>query len=131
MSGHADREGLLTWAAHFDPKPQKVFVVHGQDEVTDQFAATLHEKLCLDAAAPYPGAVYDFARNAFTAEGERQRITRAPQSEGGRRQNSIYARLCAAGQRLAAIIRRSEGLANKQLARFADQLEALCDRWDS
>ena len=130
MSGHADREGLLTWAGHFAPKPKMVFVVHGQDEVTDLFASTLHEKLGLNASAPYPGAEYDFQLDAYTSEGDRTPVRRVPKSEGGRRQNTIYLRLCAAAQRLAAIVQRSEGLANKQLARFADQLETLCNKWD-
>ena len=33
LSGHADRDGLLTWIRHFDPKPKHVFVNHGEDLV--------------------------------------------------------------------------------------------------
>ena len=29
-----------------------------------------------------------------------------------------------------AVIRRNEGGANKDLARFADQINSLCDKWD-
>ena len=31
-SGHADNNGLLRWVSSFDPKPEHVFVVHGDDE---------------------------------------------------------------------------------------------------
>ena len=41
LSGHADRDGLLTWIRHFDPKPKHVFVNHGEDLVADHFARTL------------------------------------------------------------------------------------------
>ena len=38
-------------------------------------------------------------------------------------------RLVAAGQRLVAVIKQNEGVANKDLAKFADQINALCDKW--
>ena len=42
----------------------------------------------------------------------------------------ICRRLLAAGERLMGVIRRNEGGANKDLAKFADQINALCDKWD-
>ena len=33
MSGHADKNGLLNWVKGFTQKPEKVFVVHGEDSV--------------------------------------------------------------------------------------------------
>ena len=39
-----------------------------------------------------------------------------------------YARLLAAGQRLLAIIKKSEGYANKDLGKMTDQIIALCDK---
>ncbi len=44
--------------------------------------------------------------------------------------SSVFARLLASGQRLMAIIHKNEGAANKDLARFADQINSLCDKWD-
>ena len=41
-----------------------------------------------------------------------------------------YARLVAAGQRLLAIIKKLDGLNNKDTAKFADQVLNLCDKWD-
>ena len=129
MSGHADNEGLLRWAAAFDPKPEKVFVVHGEDTVTDLFAARLHDELGMDAAAPYPGAVYDFELTAFTEEGNRERIDQKRQSEGGRRQDTLYDRLLAALDRLTKIVQESADMSNRHLQGFADALEAFCDKW--
>ena len=40
-------------------------------------------------------------------------------------------RLLAAGDRLQAVLRRSEGMSNKDLARFTSQIEALCDKWQN
>ena len=47
-----------------------------------------------------------------------------------RKASQVFERLLAAGERLLAIIRRSEGGANKDLAKFADQIHSLCDKWD-
>ena len=43
---------------------------------------------------------------------------------------SVYERLLAAGQRLLSVIRHNEGGTNKDLARFADQINNLCEKWD-
>ena len=42
----------------------------------------------------------------------------------------VYARLLAAGERLLTVIRHNEGSSNKDLAKFADQIQSLCDKWD-
>jgi metallo-beta-lactamase family protein len=39
-------------------------------------------------------------------------------------------RLVAAGQRLMTVIHHNEGGAYKDLAKFADQINALCEKWD-
>ena len=129
ISGHADQKGLETWVHSFDPAPKKVFVVHGEDMVTESFAARLNGLFGLDAQAPYNGAIYDTAEGVWLAEGNHERIVRAP-AVGVRKVSSAFQRLVAAGQRLASVIARSEGCANKDLARFADQIIALCDKWE-
>ena len=43
--------------------------------------------------------------------------------------SNVFARLLAAGQRLLEVIYKCEGLPNKELAKFADQINALCDKW--
>jgi len=43
--------------------------------------------------------------------------------------NPVFDRLLAAGQRLLSIIRKNEHMANKDLAKFADQIDALSDKW--
>ena len=44
--------------------------------------------------------------------------------------SGVFDRLVAAGERLVAIIRKSQGMANKDLGKFADQINALCDKWN-
>ena len=50
--------------------------------------------------------------------------------ETAKRADGVYARLLAAGERLLSVIRHNEGGANKDLAKFADQINSLCDKWD-
>lgn len=68
LSGHADRDGLLTWIRHFDPKPKHVFVNHGEDLVADHFARTLTAE-GIPAEAPYNGAVYELTGGAVACCG--------------------------------------------------------------
>lgn len=44
MSGHADQEGLLKWAGSLRAKPDRVFVTHGEDKVTEIFAEKLWDE---------------------------------------------------------------------------------------
>ena len=52
LSAHADRDELLDWLSRFKKKPQRVFVMHGEEETALGFAATIREQLNLDAYAP-------------------------------------------------------------------------------
>ena len=126
-SGHADREGLVKWINSFEKKPQKVFIVHGEDSVCDSFAALLHDAYGYDTLAPYTGAVYDLASNVEISHGNEQKKSRRTVVK---RNQGVFARLVAAGQRLMTVITHNEGGANKDLAKFADQINALCDKWD-
>ena len=47
-----------------------------------------------------------------------------------KRAMDVFGRLLLAGERLMAVIRKNEGLSNKETARFTDQINALCDKWD-
>lgn len=129
VSGHADDAGLFRWIASYKEKPQKVFVVHGDDEACVAFTERIREELGLDAYAPYSGTQFDLAAGEFVREAEPIRIEKKAKAAVVR-QNTVYGRLLAAGQRLLAVIRRNEGGANKDLAKFADQIDALCDKWE-
>ena len=127
ISGHADREGLLRWIGAFKEKPKKVFIVHGEDLTADAFASALRDRMGLDAEAPFSGSVFDLAAGRWILRGVPQKIQRLESKSS--RASTIYGRLVAAGQRLLAVIKQNEGLANKDLAKFTDQINALCDKW--
>lgn len=125
VSGHADREGLLKWLRAFKKKPERVFVVHGDDRVTEMFTEYISKELGYNAYAPYSGTVVDLLRNVIVVEGKPIPVSRKEE-----RATTVFDRLVEAGKRLMAVIQRNKGGANKDLARFTDQIHALCDKWD-
>ena len=126
VSGHADKEGLLTWIGHFSPKPQRVFVVHGDDAVCEAFTAELTSR-GFSAVAPYSGSSFDLATNVcLVAKGP----VPIKKDYAARRAQSTFERLLAAGKRLLTVIEHNKGGTNKDLARFASQIDSLCDKWD-
>lgn len=127
ISGHADKNGLIEWAKGFEKKPEKIFVVHGEDQICDIFARCLEEEHEIPAYAPYSGTRFDLIRNEFITEASPVPIDRKAKSRAA---TAVFERLIAAGQRLLSVIRRNEGGTNKDLAKFADQINSLCDRWD-
>lgn len=129
ISGHADQDGLIRWLSSFEPKPKKVFIVHGEDSVCDLFANKLSDEYGYQAIAPYTGACYDLIHNKSVRAGVTQRKV-IEKKEPVRTPTGVFARLLAAGQRLLTVIKHNEGGANKDLAKFADQINSLCDKWD-
>ena len=127
ISGHADRDMMLSWLSSMPTKPGQVFVNHGDDQVTEHFAEAVRSQLGLSADAPYSGDSYDLLTGQCIARGRIVRATRL--SDGRRRANAAFERLTQAGKRLMAIIANSRGLSNKELARFTDQINALCEKY--
>lgn len=128
MSSHADRNGLLRWLNGFSEKPPKrVFVVHGEDQVCDEFVRTLEDSAYI-ASAPYSGTIFDLISGEFVKEA--LPIAVKKKTAAKKRASDMFQRLVTAGQRLLGVIRKNEGLSNKDTAKFADQIHALCDKWD-
>lgn len=128
ISGHADQKGLLNWAAGFEKKPKKVFVVHGEDTVCDTFAEYLREQLGYDTMAPFSGTEYDLTKNLCVKETQGIAVKKRTPKEA--KAATVFDRLLQAGQRLMGVIHRNKDGANKDLAKFASQINSLCDKWD-
>ena len=130
LSSHADRDHLLAWIQNVKaPKPQHVFVVHGDREVAPYFAQSI-ESLGFTAHAPQYTEVYDLIADTQLEKGYLpERKTKSTAT--GTRTSSAYERLVAVGQMVMEAIKRSRGRDNKSLARFADQLRALLEKWEA
>jgi len=128
VSSHADREGLLKWIETFENKPEKVFVVHGERDVCKMFTARLIGE-GYNAISPKYTSIHDLITGDVVFEG-RDLIQRDPQAQLKQRESAVYQRLMMAGARLIEVITRNRGGANKDLAKFADQIDALSGKWD-
>ena len=127
LSSHADRDHLLDWIGHFSPKPDQVFVVHGDSEITDLFANDLNER-GIPAHAPLYEEVYDLLGNRMLAKGvvlESKRTT-----GGASAPSAAFLRLQDVSKDLADLISRSRGRSNKDLSKLADQLRQIMDKWE-
>ena len=129
ISGHADREGLVRWVTHINPKPTHVFVVHGEDTVTDTFASLLTNSYGIKATAPYSGEAWNLLTDQKVREGTKEYAKKNYQPKEGR-MSDVYRRLWEAAQRLLAIVKTYREGANKDIRRFTDDIEKLCRHWD-
>jgi len=127
LSSHADRSHLLGWVSHFTPAPQQVFVVHGDAPVTDIFAESLNER-GIPAHAPLYEEVYDLLNNQMLAKGVV--LETKPKTAGASAASPAYIRLQDVSKELELLISRSRGRPNKDLAKLADQLRQVMDKWD-
>lgn len=126
LSGHADKNGLLEWISGFEEKPRKVFVVHGEDSICASFVECLKMEYGHNAYAPYSGTVFNLMSGKLEYE-----AVPVPVKKKGRSAVAagVYARLLAAAQRLLALVQKKDGMPNKDAAKFADQINSLCDKY--
>lgn len=55
LSAHADQKGLLEWIGNFKNSKMRVYVIHGEPSVSDEFAGMLRQKFGFDAQVPSIG----------------------------------------------------------------------------
>ena len=129
LSSHADRDHLMAWIEGFKaPKPQHVFVVHGDREVAPFFAQTV-QGMGFEAHAPQYTEVYDLIANKVIEPGYLPE--RKGKNADGVKVSAAYERLVAVGQMIVEAIKRAKGRDNKSIAKFADQLRAVLEKWES
>lgn len=129
ISGHADMKGLLDWLGGFESEVSHVFVVHGEDAVTDEFAKTVTERFGWKAFAPYSGGCVDLLQNQILTEGVKV-AKKAVVKPTRAKAQSAFNRVVLAAKRLMEVVLKNEGLANKDLAKFESQIQNLADKWD-
>ncbi|MFC6875929.1 MBL fold metallo-hydrolase RNA specificity domain-containing protein [Flavobacterium myungsuense] len=55
LSAHADQKGLLNWLSELKTKPQKVFLVHGENQPADELRIKIKEQYGYDCNVPLMG----------------------------------------------------------------------------
>lgn len=59
LSAHADQNDLLNWLSELENKPKKVFLVHGENQATDELRIKINEKYGFDCTIPLMGQVFE------------------------------------------------------------------------
>lgn len=59
LSAHGDQNDLLNWLSELNPKPKKVFLVHGENQPADELRIKIREKLGMDCSVPLMGQEID------------------------------------------------------------------------
>ncbi len=124
LSSHADRDHLLAWIEHFNPKPNHVFVAHGDFEVTEIFANTLRER-GFSAHAPLYTEVYDLIENKKVQDG----ILIEKEKAKERSESAAFVDLKSNATELLEYIQDHKGSSNKDLRKLNKQLEKLLNAW--
>ncbi len=126
ISGHADQAGLMTWIDSFDPKPERVFVTHGEEEVALLFEGLLRDK-GYTTAVPYSGDSWDLAQNRQTESGSRALVKDKAKKQ--KKQAKSDSAMNQALDRLSTLVKNSQGLSNKLKDKLTRQINDLIKRW--
>lgn len=127
ISAHADVNQLTDWIAAMKSLPRRVYVNHGADGVCDSFAATIRQRLGIEATAPYSGDAFDPVSGTQLAVGSRKKAEHADYTKKGRF-SAVWEKLHSAGMRLLGIIERSRHCKSKDLTVLTNRIHALCDK---
>ncbi len=52
FSGHSDRRQLMNFVSHMQPKPEKIFAIHGDENKTIDLASSIYKKLHIQTTSP-------------------------------------------------------------------------------
>ena len=144
FSSHADKNALLKWIEQADPAV-RIFVNHGEDQVTESFALEAAKLTGRPATAPYSGEVWDLVSNELVhkavvvpvirkqaqgdsgsrTDGHREYKT----TESTARASSVYEELRKTGYELIDLIENSKGVANKDLQALTGEIAGLIEKY--
>ena len=125
-SGHADRDGLISWLSGFKTKPQTVFINHGDDEACKAFERLLNE-MGYTTETPFSGTEYDLASSKMTIFADAKRIEKM--ISGGKRARAIHDELCLVAEELLRLAKNRKGAPNKENAKLISQIKSLISKW--
>lgn len=127
ISAHADSNGLLKWISALSIKPDKVFVVHGDDECATSFCHRLIDECGLNAIAPYSGSEFNLLTNKFEYAAGPERISVTSHENS---YSKSFSKLIDAYENLGEVVNMYENGANKDIEKFSMQICDLAQRWD-
>ncbi len=129
ISGHADKNGLLSWIDSMEKKPTRVFVNHGEDTSATEFAQSVEETFSTPAIAPFSGTVFNLIEDKFEYVAQGVRVKTKPQYSSFSKQRVEFTELSSAVRKLSEFVRSCEGIPNKELREFKKDIENLIEKY--
>lgn len=126
VSGHADRNKLLDWIS--TARPEKVFVNHGEDTVTETLANLIHERFGYVTAAPYSGDSYDLLTGKCTVRAAIKRV-KTKKEQAKAKANDLYGKLTEALNRLTKLVASYQGRSNDDVKKFTTRLNDVISKF--
>jgi len=136
ISGHADMNGLLTWAKSFSPIPARYFICHGEEKVAESFAQNLAGQ-GLPASVPYNGDVWDLMNGQRIKEGNPPLVRRAVKETAAaamapsRGVSDADRKLQSAFSRLRNLLDQASGYSSSLKSKLAEQIEKIIKGWEN
>ena len=141
VSAHADQNGLINWLKDNPEKPDRVFAVHGADEVCTEFAKLLKDAYGYETSAPYSGYVFDLLKNEYVLTEQPDKVLTASEKQEKIKedknreqdiysQNKYYNELMEKGKKLIRLIEKRKDAKNNELKKFLKEVSKLVSRWD-
>ena len=136
FSSHADEKHLREWVVKAAPA-KRIFINHGEDEVTEKFAAEVAAATGKPATAPYSGEVWDLAANELVHRAEVVPVIRKTSYSGSEDHRAssnyspAYRDLKKTADELMALIGRSQEHSNKELNKMRRDIEAVLAKYSA
>ncbi|MCL1983518.1 MAG: MBL fold metallo-hydrolase [Clostridiales bacterium] len=70
FSGHADKDGLLSWLAGFQAKPVNIFLVHGEENAKRDLAGTIKKELGYDCLPVFGNSSFALEKSTVLTKEE-------------------------------------------------------------
>lgn len=121
FSGHAGRDELLRWVQEIPQKPSRIFIVHGEKDVTEGFAALLRSVGYPNVEVPELLEEFDLATGV---------IHREPVVEIHRQAEKVVVSVETLLGRLARLMQLASSVQGEGADRLAADLDALLQKWE-
>lgn len=127
FSAHADKQQLLHWLKGFTKPPKQVFVVHGEEEASNDFAESIRESLGWSAYIPSRGETVSVEEQQLTYAHNAERLPSLALSDAEMQAYLRALELNIEGLKLAL---SKHGLSEQQSLYLNDQLLKLSEKID-
>lgn len=129
ISGHGDQGIILRWIQEIGQRPERIFVVHGEEENSLAFAQLLRDQYGYEVSVPQMGQSFDLMRMA-PAPAEPLPAPAVRLLDAFRQLSASQTRILALVSQVQQQLADGTPQAAQEMDRLARQLSDLCDQWE-